>query len=51
MGGGAGPQSLRTKIGRDLDVIRGEGEFYLGYHGIVSFCTSSAGKQAVDKIM
>ena len=43
--------SSRTKIGRDLEFIRGERQFYLDHHGVVSFCTNGAGKQAVDRIM
>ena len=42
---------MKTKIGRDLEFTGGEREFYLDFHGVVSFCTTSARKQAVDKIM
>ena len=42
---------MKTEIGRDLEFIREKREFYLDFYDVVSFCTSSAGKQAIDGIM
>ena len=33
------------------EFIRVKGEFHADYQGVVSFCNSTAGKQAVNEIM
>ena len=43
--------SSRTNIDRELEMIRGERQFYVDYQEIVSFYNSRTEKQAVDEIM